>query len=33
MNMETYEQVELNKNVLEDQIDYLKENLKLNSLL
>ena len=29
MNMETYEQVELNKNVLEDQIDYLKENLEV----
>jgi elongation factor P len=29
MNMETYEQVELNKNVLADQINYLKENLEV----
>jgi elongation factor P len=29
MNMETYEQVELNRNVLADQINYLKENLEV----
>jgi elongation factor P len=29
MNMETYEQVELNKSVLADQINYLKENLEV----
>lgn len=29
MNMETYEQVELNKTLLEDQIDFLKENLEV----
>jgi elongation factor P len=29
MNMETYEQVELNRNVLADQINFLKENLEV----
>lgn len=29
MNMETYEQIELNKQVLENEIDYLKENLEV----
>lgn len=29
MNLETYEQVELNRSVLEDQINYLKENLEV----
>jgi elongation factor P len=29
MNMETYEQIELNKTLLEDQIGYLKENLEV----
>jgi len=29
MNLETYEQVELNRKVLEDQVKYLKENLEV----